>query len=126
MCVVDSNGNAVDHSTYPAGHEAEAGQFHTRQVEPERIVHEGGQLSVLLQRGVTALGLAATCIGAHKAYKTLSVRSNNSDAAKAIRSSVNRFFGIWALLSCRKCARKIALSSDQFFGSGPYNKIIGV
>jgi len=60
-----------------------AGQFRTRSLVPVRIVHESGQLSIWLQRGMTHLGLPATCIDARKAHKALSARLNKSDATDA-------------------------------------------
>lgn len=41
-----------------------------------------------------------------------------------ICSSMNRFFGIWALLSRQVCARNSALRSDLFQESRPVNPII--
>lgn len=48
-----------------------------------QIVHESGQLSIWLQRGLERLGLPAVCIDARKAHKSLSARPNKSDAADA-------------------------------------------
>ncbi|WP_291733619.1 IS110 family transposase, partial [Leisingera sp. F5] len=46
-----------------------------------RVVHESGQLSIWLQRGLTRMGLRAICIDARKAHKSLSARPNKSDAS---------------------------------------------
>jgi len=46
-------------------------------------VHESGQLSIWLQRGLERLGLHTICIDARKAHKSLSARPNKSDAADA-------------------------------------------
>ena len=64
----------------PADPEGVAGWFRNRDFMPRRIVHESGQLSIWLQRGMARPGLPATCIDARKA---LSARLNKSDAADA-------------------------------------------
>ena len=46
-------------------------------------MHESGQLSIWLQRGLASLVLPAICIDARKAHKTLSARLNKSDASDA-------------------------------------------
>ena len=81
--VVDGDGNAAPRGTCPAGPDGLAGWFRTRQIKPNRIVHESGQLSIWLQRGISGLGLPATCIDAREAQTALSARLNKSDATDA-------------------------------------------
>lgn len=83
VCVVDGNGSVVERGTCPADPDGVAGWFRVRQNEHASIVHESGQLSIWLQRGLVGLGLPATCIDAHKAHKALSARLDKSDAADA-------------------------------------------
>lgn len=83
VCVVDGDGTAIERGTCPADPEGVAGWFRNRQIMPCRIVHESGQLSIWLQRGLAGLGLPATCIDARKAHKALSARLNKSDATDA-------------------------------------------
>lgn len=83
ICVVDADGKTVARGVSPADPEGVAGWFSTRSLSPELIVHESGQLSIWLQRGLERLGLPATCIDARKAHKSLSARPNKSDAADA-------------------------------------------
>ena len=83
ICVVDGDGKTVAQGACPADPEGVAGWFHNRSLMPQRIVHESGQLSIWLQRGLMRLGLPATCIDARKAHKALSARLNKSDAADA-------------------------------------------
>ncbi|WP_254446723.1 transposase [Ruegeria sp. HKCCD8929] len=63
--------------------EGVADWFSNRSLSPSRIVHESGQLSIWLQRGLVRLDLPATCIDARKAHKALSARLNKSDMADA-------------------------------------------
>lgn len=67
----------------PADPEGVAGWFQAKSLSPRLIVHESGQLSIWLQRGLERLGLPTTCIDARKAHKSLSARPNKSDAADA-------------------------------------------
>ena len=83
ICVVDHDGKAIARGTWPADPEGVAGGFRNRSLTPHRIVHESVMLSIWLQRGMTRLGLPATCIDARKAHKSLSARLNKSDAADA-------------------------------------------
>jgi transposase len=83
ICVVDANGKTVSRGVSPADPEGVAGWFHTRSLSPRRIVHESGQLSIWLQRGLQRLELPAICIDARQAHKSLSARPNKSDAADA-------------------------------------------
>ncbi|QEP30441.1 IS110 family transposase [Pukyongiella litopenaei] len=83
VCVVDGDGTAIERGACPADPESVAGWFRNRQITPCRIVHESGQLSIWLQRGLTGLGLPATCIDARKAHNALSARLNKSDATDA-------------------------------------------
>lgn len=83
VCVVDRDGKTIARGTCPADPEGVAGWFRNRDLKPRRIVHESGQLSIWLQRGMARLGLPATCIDARKAHKAISARLNKSDAADA-------------------------------------------
>lgn len=83
ICVVDHEGKIVMRGSAPADAEAVAGWFRTRSMKPEKIVHESGQLSIWLQRGMAEIGLPVICIDARKAHKSLSARLNKSDAADA-------------------------------------------
>lgn len=83
ICVVDQHGEIALRGSTPADAEAVAGWFRNRSLKPEKIVHESGQLSIWLQRGMAELGLPAICIDARKAHKSLSARLNKSDAADA-------------------------------------------
>lgn len=83
ICVVDRDGRTVTDGKCPADPEGVAGWFHNRSLDPNRIVHESGMLSIWLQRGFERIGLAATCIDARKAHKSLSARLNKSDATDA-------------------------------------------
>ncbi|SMD02226.1 Transposase [Primorskyibacter flagellatus] len=83
ICVVDEDGAIVARGACPADPEGVAGWFRNRDLEPRRIAHESGMLSIWLQRGMARLGLPATCIDARKAHKSLSARLNKSDAADA-------------------------------------------
>ena len=70
-------------STVATDPEAIAQHFSETGLAPDRIVHESGQLSIWLQRGLGALGLPAVCIDARHAHKALSARPNKSDRADA-------------------------------------------
>lgn len=83
ICVVDDDGEVVAQGTAPADPEGVAGWFKNRSLTPKRIIHESGQLSIWLQRGMVQLGLPAICIDARKAHKSLSARLNKSDSADA-------------------------------------------
>jgi transposase len=83
ICVVDNVGEVVTRGTTPADPAGVAGWFKNRSLEPKRIVHESGQLSIWLQRGMAELGLPAICIDARKAHKSLSSRLNKPDSADA-------------------------------------------
>ena len=83
ICVVDEDGATVARGACPADPEGVSGWFRNRDLEPRRIVHESGMLSIWLQRGMARLGLPVTCIDARKAHKALSARLNKSDAADA-------------------------------------------
>lgn len=80
ICVVDADGKSVARGVCPADPEGVAGWFRNRSLSSKLIVHESGQLSIWLQRGLKRLGLPAICINAHK---SLSARRNKSDAADA-------------------------------------------
>ncbi len=83
VCVIDEDGKIVAKGICLADPEGVAGWLRNRRLEPCRIVHESGMLSIWLQRGLARLGLPATCIDARKAHKSLSARLNKSDAADA-------------------------------------------
>lgn len=83
ICVIDADGKTIARGCCPADPEGVAGWFRARSLSPKQIVHESGQLSIWLQRGLERLGLPALCIDARKAHKSLSARPNKSDAADA-------------------------------------------
>ena len=83
ICVVDADGGVVERGTAPSDPDGVAGWFRNRSLTPDCVVHESGQLSIWMQRGLVRLGLPAVCIDARKAHKTLSARLNKSDAADA-------------------------------------------
>ena len=83
ICVIDQDGEIAMRGSAPADAEGVAGWFRTRSLQPETIVHESGQLSIWLQRGMVDIGLPAICIDARKAHKSLSARLNKSDSADA-------------------------------------------
>ena len=74
ICVIDQDGEIAMRGSAPADAEGVAGWFRTRSLQPETIVHESGQLSIWLQRGMVDIGLPAICIDARKAHKSLSAR----------------------------------------------------
>ena len=81
--MVDIDGSVVHRSTVATDPEAVAQHFAEKGLRPDRIVHESGQLSIWLQRGLVRLGLPAECIDARLAHKALSARLNKSDRADA-------------------------------------------
>lgn len=83
ICVVDEDGKTVARGVAPADAAGVAGWLTNRSLKPDRIVHESGQLSIWLQRGLVDLGMPAICIDARKAHKSLSARLNKSDSADA-------------------------------------------
>ena len=83
VCVVDEEGTVVHRSTIATAPEAIAQHFAEKGMCPDRIVHESGQLSIWLQRGLIRLGLPAVCIDARHASKALSARPNKSDRGDA-------------------------------------------
>lgn len=83
VCVVDGEGAVEHRSIVATDPEAVAQHFAEKKIAPDRIVHESGQLSIWLQRGLVRLGLPAECIDARLAHKALSARLNKSDAADA-------------------------------------------
>jgi transposase len=70
LSVVDAK--IVASGIAPADPEGVAGWLRNRSLTPRRIVHESGQLSIWLQRGLTRLELPAICIDARKAHESLS------------------------------------------------------
>jgi len=83
ICVVDADGAVLRRGTLPTEPQAVANFLTKHQIAPERIVHESGQLSIWLQRGLEKLGLPVTCIDARRAHKALSAKLNKSDRADA-------------------------------------------
>lgn len=83
ICVMDGEGTVVHRSTVATDPEAVAQHFVEKQITPARIVHESGQLSIWLQRGLVRLGLPAVCIDARRAHKALSARPNKTDRSDA-------------------------------------------
>lgn len=83
ICVVDGDGTVTHRGTCLADPASAAKFLAEKQVAPDRIVHESGQVSIWLQRGLEKLGLPVTCMDARLAHKALSARLNNSDRADA-------------------------------------------
>jgi transposase len=83
ICVIDHDGRVMSQGSPPCDPEGVQGWLGNRSLTPDRIVHESGQLAIWLQRGLTRLGLPATCIDARMAHKSLSARPHKSDAADA-------------------------------------------
>lgn len=83
ICVIDDTGKTIARGVSPADPSGVAGWFRARSLSCAQIVHESGQLSIWLQRGLQQLGLPVLCIDARKAHKSLSARPNKSDAADA-------------------------------------------
>ena len=55
ICVIDGAGTTIARGVSAANPEGVAGWFRTRSLSPELIVHESGQLSIWLQRGLERL-----------------------------------------------------------------------
>ena len=83
ICFINNDGEVVARGATPADPAGVAGWFKNRSLEPERIVHESGQLSIWLQRGMVEFGLPVICIDARKAHKSLSARLNKLNSADA-------------------------------------------
>lgn len=83
ICIVDHEGAVALRGTVASDPAAVAKFFVEKKITPDRIVHESGQLSIWLQRGMARLGLPVTCIDARIASKALSARLNKSDASDA-------------------------------------------
>ena len=83
ICVVDEDGCVTARGDVECEPVAVSGFFAKQEIAPVRIVHESGQLSIWLQRGLLIAGLSATCIDARIAHKALSARLNKSDRADA-------------------------------------------
>lgn len=83
VCVVDADGVIAARGNVECDPDAVANFFENKRLRPDRIVHESGQLSIWLQRGLARLGLPATCIDARVAHKALSAKLNKSDTADA-------------------------------------------
>lgn len=61
ICVVDADGKTVARCVSPADAEGVVGWFRAKSLSPRLIVHESGQLSIWLQRGLERLGLPTIC-----------------------------------------------------------------
>ena len=85
ICVVDVDGAVLVRGTVLTEPEAVASFLAKQQITPERIVHESGQLSIWLQRGLVKLSLPVTCIDARRAHKALSAKLNKSDRADVLK-----------------------------------------
>lgn len=83
ICVVKDDGAVMHRGTVATDPEVVAKHFAENGIAPDRIVHESGQLSTWLQRGLVRLGLPAVCIDARLAHKALSAKLNKSDRADA-------------------------------------------
>lgn len=120
ICIVDDDGEVVAQGTAPADPEGVAGWLTNRSVAPKRIMHESGQLSIWLQRGMVQLGLPAICIDARKAHKSLSARLNKSDSAPSRRCKHR--------LSGSGCRRSRAACADELvhLGSHPQRRVRNV
>ena len=68
VCVVDADGAVIACGAADCDPGAVAGFFEQRDMRPERVVHESGQLSIWLQRGLVKAGLPAICIDARTAH----------------------------------------------------------
>ncbi|RYH06690.1 transposase [Tropicimonas sp. IMCC6043] len=80
---MDGDGKVLARGSVPACPEAVSQFLAENRLMPERIVHESGQLSIWLQRGLVRLGLSAICFDARQAHWALSARLNKSDTADA-------------------------------------------
>ena len=83
ICVVDGDGQVVARGTVPTHPASIEAFFSERKTEPDRIVHESGQLSIWLHRQLEKLDLPIICIDARLAHKALSAKLNKSDKADA-------------------------------------------
>ena len=83
VCIVDSDGAVTGRGTVDCDPMSVAGFFEERSIRPDRVVHESGQLSIWLRRGLAKAGLPAICIDARIAHKALSAKLNKSDKADA-------------------------------------------
>ena len=86
ICIVDENGKVARRGSVATEPEAIA-RFFAAAAESglpvARLVHESGQLSIWLDRELTARGLPVVCIDARRASKALSARLNKSDRGDA-------------------------------------------
>lgn len=89
ICVVDADGKTVARGISPSDPEGVAGWFRAKSLSPKLIVHESGQLSIWLQRGLERLGLPTICIDARKAHKSLSARPNLDNSRRCGEGSVS-------------------------------------
>lgn len=83
ICVVDEVGTVRIRGSVACEPEAVVKFFAEKQITPTLMVHESGQLSIWLQRSLSDLGMAVTCIDARIAHKVLSAKLNKSDATDA-------------------------------------------
>ena len=68
ICVIDRDGRIVGRGSTPTSAEAVRRFFAGKELSPDSIVHETGQMSIWLQRGLERLGLPAICIDARRAH----------------------------------------------------------
>ncbi|WP_456237851.1 IS110 family transposase [Mangrovicoccus ximenensis] len=85
ICVVGETGAVQARKTVACDPAAVTRFFAGKRIAPVLAIHESGQLSIWLQRSLSDLGLAVTCVDARGAHKVLSARLNKSDAADAER-----------------------------------------
>lgn len=90
ICVVDVDGAAPVRGTAPTESGGVANFLAEQQITPRLNVHESGQFSIWLQRGLEKLGLPTTCIDARRAHKALSAKLNKSDRALSRRCFASR------------------------------------
>lgn len=83
ICIVDEAGAVVSRGSVACEPDAVVRFFAEKEITPALMVHESGQLSIWLQRALSDLGMAVTCIDARIAHKVLSAKLNKSDAADA-------------------------------------------
>lgn len=83
ICVVDEDGRVTARGDVDCDPVAVSEFFSLQDIAPERIVHQSGQLSIWLQRGLLKVGLSATCIDARIGHKARSARLTKSDRADA-------------------------------------------
>jgi transposase len=83
ICVMNDEGGVLVRGTTPTDPPAIVAFIAKHAPEVVRIVHESGQISIWLTRGLRALGAPVICIDARMAHKALSARPNKSDKTDA-------------------------------------------